>query len=304
MHRFIFVCLSFFAFMPAAHSEENVFARKGDVILTQEELDAAFARIPREQRLPYIRDGEKVEQLVAALLRTKQVAKAAMDNAYDENPLTRDRMAMAAEKELAEAWMEHVVENAPEADYKAMAYENYLAHPESFQMPERVNVSHILIQSNNRSDEEALELATSLKERLTVDPELFDEFVNEYSEDPAKVNNNGTYPGMQRGQMVAPFEETAFAMTEPGQISDPVKTDYGYHLIRLNEKMPASTIPYEQIEQRAIAEMMKAHLDQYRKTYILDLTSQPISIPEGAVEAMLKRHFGENLELSPDYYNN
>lgn len=302
MRLFFLVCLLLLAFIPVAHSEENVFARQGDVILTQEELDAAFARIPKEHRLPYIRDGEKVEQLVASLLRTKQVAKAAIDSGFDDNPLVADRMALAAEKELAEAWVENVVENAPQADYKAMAYENYLAHPESFQVPDRVNVSHILIQSNNRSDEDALELATQLKERLTVDPGLFDELINEYSEDPAKVNNNGTYPSVQRGQMVAPFEEVAFAMTEPGQISDPVKTDYGYHIIRLNEKIPPSTIPFEQIEDRAVAEMMKVHLDKYRNTYVLDLTSKPISIPEGAVETMIKRHFGENLELSPDYY--
>ena len=303
MRFLIIVCLSLLTFIPVAHSEENVFARQGEVVLTQEELDAAFARIPREHRLPYIRDGEKVEQLVSSLLRTKQVAQAAIDSEFDSNPLVADRMALAAEKELAEAWMENVVENAPQADYKAMAYENYLAHPESFQVPERVNVSHILIQSKDRSDGEALELATQLKGQLTADPGLFDEFVSEYSEDPAKANNDGTYPSVQRGQMVAPFEEAAFAMTEPSQISDPVKTDYGYHLIRLNEKIPPSTIPFEQIEERAVAEMKKLHLDQYRNTYILDLTAKPISIPEGAVETMLKRHFGENLELSPDYYN-
>ena len=303
MRLLLIVCISLLTFIPVAHSEERVFARQGDVVLTQEELDAAFARIPKEHRLPYIRDGEKVEQLVSSLLRTKQVAQAAIDSGFDDKPLVADRMALAAEKELSEAWIENVVENAPQADYKAMAYENYLAHPESFQVPERVNVSHILIQSKDRTDEEALELATQLKERLTADPALFDEFVIEYSEDPAKVNNNGTYPSVQRGQMVAPFEEVAFAMTEPGKISDPVKTDYGYHLIRLNEKIPPSTIPFEQIEERAVAEMMKFHLDKYRNTYILDLTAKPISIPEGAVETMLKRYFGENLELSPDYYN-
>ena len=303
MRLLLIVCISLLTFIPVANSEERVFARQGDVVLTQEELDAAFARIPKEHRLPYIRDGEKVEQLVSSLLRTKQVAQAAIDSGFDDKPLVADRMALAAEKELAEAWMENVVENAPQADYKAMAYENYLAHPESFQVPERVNVSHILIQSKDRTDEEALELATQLKERLTADPALFDEFVIEYSEDPAKVNNNGTYPSVQRGQMVAPFEEVAFAMTEPGKISDPVKTDYGYHLIRLNEKIPPSTIPFEQIEERAVAEMMKFHLDKYRNTYLLVLTAKPISIPEGAVETMLKRYFGENLELSPDYYN-
>ena len=103
----------------------EVFAYQGGVVLTQQELDAAFSAIPEAQRLAFIRDGGKVDQLVKTLLRRKSVAADAERADYQEEPLVADRVKLAAQKELAEAWLEHVVRTAPEADFEALAREEH-----------------------------------------------------------------------------------------------------------------------------------------------------------------------------------
>lgn len=301
--------LLFFVPMIAAAQEESsesgpdvsneVFARQGVAVLTQAELDAAFSRIPVELRLRFIRDGERVNGLVASLLRTKLIAADAARSDFGQNPLVADRMKLAAEKELAEAWVADLIENLPEVDYEALALEHYLANPDDFMSPDRVDVSHILIKSDTRSEDEALAIAVSLIEELRTDPTRFDSMIEEYSEDPAKAQNGGRYPNVLRDQMVKPFEDVAFALEQPGEISEPVKTAYGYHIIRLNESMPAAVIPFDRIKEQAIAMAKEQYAAEYRLRYVKNQVAEPIEISEEAVETMAKRYFGDNFELAP-----
>jgi len=279
----------------------KILAIQGDVVLTQDEIDAEFSKISPEYRLNYIRDGERVNQLVAGLLRAKIVAADAKKANYDKDPIVSARLTLVADKELAETWVRKLMEDAPEADYELLANEEYLAYPDEFMTEEMVDVSHILINNEKRNNEEAFQLAQSLRARLTEDPALFDEFVTEYSEDPSKFANAGQFPRVTRGQMVQAFEEMAFAMENPGDISQPVETAYGYHIIRLNEKFPPRVLPFSEVKEEAMTKAKARHVDAYRSRYIKGLLSDPIEIPEGAVENMLKRYFGEELQLAPDY---
>jgi len=285
-------------------AEEDVFARQGDMVLTQQEIDAAFAQVPQQQRMAVIRDGGKVDEIVQSLLRYKQLARDAREKGYADDPVIQARLALVADKELAEAWVEHVVENAPAADYEAMAEEYYIANRELFVGEESVDVTHILVgTTDGRSDEEALELANRLHGELLADPALFDAYVETYSNDPGKTQNQGQYLGVKRGQMVKPFEDTAFSMEKAGQISAPVKTGFGYHIIRLDSKTAAGPLSFEDVKPQLVEQMRREHLSNYRRNYILSVSSDDIALEDGAVETMLKRHFGENLELAPDLYN-
>lgn len=280
---------------------DEVLARQGDVVLTQGEIDAAFARIPEVHRLMFIRSGEQVDQLIRNILQNKVVAADAKKAGYDQNPLVEKRMALTGEKELSDAWMEEVVANMPPADYEALAYEEYLAEPEKWMSEEYLDVSHLLISSQNKSDEKALEQIEDLRQQALADPSRFDELIMEYSEDPSKGQNRGRFEAMTRGEMVAPFEAAAFALETPGQISEPVKTSYGYHLIRLNQKFPPKVLDFDLVKEQAMQQAEARHRAQYRSNYLRRLLSNPIEIPDGAVESMARRWFGEDLELAPRF---
>ena len=306
------VLIGEFSFTAAMHAAETaqvkqevdptqIIAYQGDVFLTQDAIDAAFSRIPETDRLRFIRDGGRVDQLIRSLLQRKVIASDATKAGFDQDPVAAQRVALAAQKELAEAWIQKVVDDAPAADYEVLAYEDYLANPEAYRSAQMLDVSHILLGTDKRTVPEAEMLARTLSVQLAQDPSAFDALVMEYSDDPAKSANAGRYHAMSSGQMVAAFERAAFALEQEGQISQPVKTDYGYHIIRLNRRYGNVVPEYNEVKSDAIERVKGKYLKSYRQNYLRKVLSDPIAIPEGAVEIMAKRHFGEDLELAPDY---
>lgn len=280
---------------------QTVLATQGEAVLTQQAIDAAFSRIPDVHRLLFIRDGAKVDQLVRSLLQAKLVAADARANGFAEDPLVQERLRQAVDKELAEAWIAEIARQAPEADFEALAREDYLAHPEEYSTEVRLDVSHILIGTKERTPAEAKEIVERIKLELIDDPSRFDELVREYSDDPAKKSNRGRYMRMRKGQMVKTFERAAFALEAPGEISDPVETEYGYHLIRLDARHESELRPWEQVREEAIERARQKHMEGYRNRYLQKLLMDPIRFPEGSVEVMARRHFGENLEKAPQF---
>lgn len=283
------------------HDPAEVIAYKGEAVLTHKEIDAAFSKLPERDRLTFIRDGAKVDQLITSLLQRKLVAAEARKAGFDRDPLVAERVRLAAEKELAEAWLDDVVANAEEADYAALAREDYLANPEAYRSEEVLDISHILISTQQRSPEAALQQAEELRLKLRGDPSAFDALVMEASDDPLKASNGGRYPEMRRGQMVDSFEKAAFALRQDGEISEPVETEYGYHIIRLNGRSGNELLPFEAVQAPATEQAEREYRENYQRLYLRRLLQDPIIIPEGAVEIMAKRHFGENLELAPEY---
>ena len=280
---------------------EIVFAYQGEAVLTQDGIDAAFSKIPPEYRSAFIRDGGQVDRMVRNIMKVEVIALDALANNLDEDPVVRERMIQAAHQELAEAWVEKLAESAPEADYEALAYEDYLANPEAYQTKEYIDVTQILIGTEDRSPEAALELAQSLQSRAIESPESFTELVMEFSDDPAKAKNNGNYKRVSRGQMAKPFEDAAFGLEEEGQVSQPVQTEYGYHIIRLEKRYEPQAQEFEMVREQAVTKMKARYQAQYQDRYIKALLAEGIVLPEGSVEVMLKRHFGENLENAPDF---
>jgi len=278
----------------------EIIAYQGDVTLSQVEIDAAFSKLPPDERMRFIRDGAKVDQLIRALLKRKVIAADAAKAGYSQDPIVAARVSLEADRELAEAWLQKLMREMPEADYEALAREDYLTNPESYRTPEVLDVSHILVGTEDRTSAAARGLANSLASQLRQDASQFDAFVAEYSDDPAKVNNGGRYREMRRGMMAKPFEEAAFGLESVGAISEPVQTDYGWHIIRLNGRSGNERQDFSVVKDEAIERAKLKHFETYRENYMRRILSDPVVVPGEAVEIMARRHFGENLELAPN----
>ncbi len=96
------------------------------------------------------------------------------------------------------------------------------------------SVRHILLLTQNKSDEQKKELYTQMEGLLkrAQDGEDFAELAKQYSDDPGSKNKGGLYESFPRGQMVPPFEEAAFN-TPVGELSGIVETSYGYHILKI-----------------------------------------------------------------------
>lgn len=126
--------------------------------------------------------------------------------------------------------------------------EFYLENSEYFEIQETVAASHILIRVDENADSKDVEAARNkilgLKKQLDNGAD-FAELAKVHSEDTSGVRGGhlGTFTV---GQMVEPFENAAFAL-EPGEISDPVRTQFGYHIILVTEKTPQDVAPFTEV---------------------------------------------------------
>lgn len=99
-----------------------------------------------------------------------------------------------------------------------------------------------------RSDEQALALINEIKQKLDAGGD-FSALAREYSEDTGSKEDGGDLGWFSKSQMVAEFAEAAFSL-QPGQVSEPVKTQYGYHLIKVEERDPAHLLQAYILQQK------------------------------------------------------
>jgi peptidyl-prolyl cis-trans isomerase C len=141
------------------------------------------------------------------------------------------------------------VEKTIVSDKDAKAY--YDSHPDDFKKPELVKANHILIKIDRRADDsqraEALKKIRDIQNRLKKG-EDFASLAKEFSQCPSSANG-GDLGYFTRGQMVKPFAEAAFALA-PGEVSNIVETEFGYHLIKSVDKKPETVMAYKDIKDK------------------------------------------------------
>ncbi len=148
----------------------------------------------------------------------------------------------------------------------------YTAHPDYFKLPEQVKASHILIKLDPKADisqeAEAKKKITNLQKQLK-QGEDFATLAKIYSEGPSNTKG-GDLGYFKRGQMVKPFEAVAFVL-KPGEISDVVKTQFGFHLIKVTDKKPGKNVDYDDAKQKIIPYLKQEKEKQEISQYIQEI---------------------------------
>ncbi len=132
----------------------------------------------------------------------------------------------------------------PSADVER-AYNNGI---EQYSTPEQVRASHILLKTDGKDDAAVKAKAEEILKQARAGAD-FAELAKKHSEDEASAKNGGDLDYFGRGRMVPEFDQVVFAML-PGQISDLVKTQYGYHVIKLVDKKVATTRTLAEVRQQ------------------------------------------------------
>jgi len=139
----------------------------------------------------------------------------------------------------------------------------YNENKDNYRTPERVNIRHILIKADAKDAKAQAAAKTKieglLKQARTSGTD-FAELAKKNSEDPGSAAKGGEYDGVVRGQMVPEFEKAAFAL-KPGEISDPVKTEYGFHIIKLISHEQANLKPFSEVKDQLALEFKKQRVN-------------------------------------------
>lgn len=268
----------------------QVVAKRGGVELTVQDFDTILQSALPNQRAGLVQSGDRVHQLIDSELLAKQGVLYAKAKGWDQDPVAKRIMARAVEQALMEITVKRVVAEAPKQNFELLAKENYIANPENFVVPETFVVQHVLVSSETRSEKELTARASEVLTKAKAKAD-FDALVEEYSDDPSKVNNKGVMRVATPGEFVPAFEEAAKALQKPGDISPLVKTEYGLHVLKLVAREPSSTKPFEEVRAQLVAEAENNYLESVRKKFFSDLRSANPQFDGAAIDG-LKNLYG------------
>ena len=169
-------------------------------------------------------------------------------------------------------WVQDQVKDAPKPS-DADAEEFYTKNPEQFKKPEQVRASHILIavpaDANEAQVGEKKKAAEAIAARVK-GGEAFDKLAAELSEDPSAKQNSGDLNFFSREQMVPEFSEAAFGMKK-GDISDPVKSQFGFHVIQVTDRKEPEVMTLESVKPRLLAFLSQRMRDSQVEKVIKEL---------------------------------
>ncbi len=253
---------------------DRVLVRLGDFELRVADVDGSLYSVPQRHRAGLMRDPQRVgTRLDTLILRRAIVNSARQDGKLDGFDWAEARSRIETDI-LYHKQLESELAAIPLPDLSATARNFYSENQEQFRVPESVDVSHVLVKTEERSPLEAKRIAEQVRAEAERDGSLFEELVFKYSEDASRAQNRGRFPEVVRGQMVPPFEAAAFALQASGQLAGPVKTQFGYHIIRLNGRKPARVRSYDEVQSQVLQLLEQERQASQRQT-LLDQFDDP-----------------------------
>jgi peptidyl-prolyl cis-trans isomerase C len=248
--RSTFLAFLFIASAPALATVDpaTVLASDGQVEVTVADFDAAVAAMSSRQQAAVRGDARNIQNVIDALFMHRVLAREARTEGLDQDDEARRVIEQAVERSLAQMRLQQVGERVRPEAVAQLARERYQANREQYRLPEEADATHILIRVEEGAPEEAaLVRIEALKAEIEAGAD-FAALAREHSEDPGSAANGGALGTFGRGRMVPAFEEAVFA-TESGQIAGPVRTGFGFHLIRVNERRDARQLSFDEVRE-------------------------------------------------------
>lgn len=166
----------------------------------------------------------------------------------------------------------------------------YQENLDSYRLPDRVKVRHILIKTQGKPKEEAAKLKAKAEDILKQlqHGANFAELAKKNSEDPGSAVKGGELGWIVRGQTVPNFEKTAFSL-KPAELSGLVETEYGYHIIQVEDKQTGHLQTFDEVRPQLLADAQKDLAASDLKKAISDARAEIVRNP-GQAEAIAKKY--------------
>jgi len=256
-----------FAFVASACGSAPGSGQQGKVLAVVDGQPLTEAALLKEAESlpPYVRTiletAQGRAQFLESVITRDLMMREALRRGIDRRPEVADRIAMARKSIVLEALLRDVAEKAPGLSDAALR-KIYDANPSLHQVGERVRVSHMLFRDKGR----ALQILARAKAG-----EPFESLMKEVAATNGEVAAD--LGEIERGNFVKEFEVAAFAAT-PGEVTGPIKTTYGYHVIKVYAKSPAGTISFEEMKPKLLAEQREQAQRDAFEGLIADLRKQ------------------------------
>jgi peptidyl-prolyl cis-trans isomerase C len=284
----------------AVESPSDVLLETAEAKLTRADYEAGLARIPADLREEFATSPRRLTLFLNNLLISKTMAGRARLQGLQPEPGTAQDTPADVERALAAAETRAIEEAAgKEFDAKRdalmpAARETYLLAKDEFNRPEQVRLSAILISTDGRGDDAALALAVATRDKLRAWAD-FAALAKDVSEDKDSAAEGGHLPWAAANQMDPILAKAAFDL-KVGEISEPVKVDNSYLVLRLDERRPAGKIPFDDVKDSIMARMRIDYINNAREAQLDAIRSDPtMKVNQEAVNALV-------IHVAPELY--
>ena len=254
----------------------SVVARVGTTNITQEDASRELKALPDQiQRM--FQGPEGTERFVDELVKKEVLYQEAKKKGLENNPEYQKKVEYFKKLTLISTLLEKEIEEKAKVTDKDVK-DYYEAHKKDFMANNQVRASHILV----KTEEEAGKILNQIKKGAD-----FAKLAQASSIDIGSAKNGGDLGFFSRGQMVPEFERVAFGLKK-GEVSNPVKTQYGYHIIKVTGVKEGSVIEFDKIKQVLIQRLTAGKQKDLFDSYVNDLKkSYKVEINKEAIAKMV-----------------
>ena len=277
----------------AQKAGDEVLAENAAVKLTRSDYETDLLRVTPEMRGEFAASPKRLTMMLNTLLVDKTLAKEARDVGLDRNEEIARRLALETDRFLAQAMIGKIENDAAaefdakQADFLAAARETYMLNKEKYRRPEQISASHILFDSAKRGNDAALALAKETRAKLLAGAN-FATVAAEISDDPTAKTNGGGLGWFGPGKMDPAFSKTAFALKNAGDLSEPVQSSFGWHIIRLDGRRPPQDMPWEQARKVIVADLKLRYVNEARDARLNAIRNDPnMKVNQAAIDALV-----------------
>lgn len=286
---FVLNCMVFDACHAQLLRSNTIITRQG-VSVTTDDVDEFLLGIPKQDRELFASNPQRLFEAIDGLLVNKSVYQDAQTNNVTDNEEVQAKIAQAERRIVIEAWLEEYVKRQPDADYRAIAEEQYILNKDQYVSPETVDVKHVLISTNDRNAQQAHQQAETILQQIKDGEITFDQAAAQSSEDPTYKDNQGLIKGVRRGVTDPAFESAAFGLPEQAPLSEVVDTQFGSHIIYLVEKHASKNLEFAEIEDNLIEEARQNHRQKLIANYLDSIKKQEVNVNQEVLSEYLDSH--------------
>lgn len=216
---------------------------------------------------------ENVEKSAKNFMLYKALAKNAEKLGLDKSSEVQKLIEMSKQRVLGMVYLAYYLDNIELPDFDSIALENYTLNKNQFMQAEAVSAQHILINFNG-SEEKSHLIAKDIQEKVIQAKQSFSDLAKKYSNDPSAKENGGDLGFFDKNQMVPEFSKVAFSL-KIGEVSQPVKSQFGWHIIQVLDKKPAKQLSFSEVKESLISQAEQEFKENARNNKLRETIYTP-----------------------------
>ncbi len=268
---------------------ETVVASRGEVKLTVADVDAKVRSMPPEIQEGFLLDPDRMARLIDAMLLTMQLARAAEARGEHETAEFAQDLALQRTELLSRRAVTAYMAEQPEPRVESLARERFLSDPEKFRPAPHIEVRHILFHTDGREEAKAKAAAEEFLADLAKGAdfaELAKAYVERFGDDA--LTEQFSNPDTSR--LDTKFAATLMTLRKAGDVAGPIRSRFGWHVVRLDAYQPFDIPPFEQVKAGLIKKLADEKLADVRASYLASFSKLDTQINGDAIRALPTRY--------------